>query len=65
MRVRVPATETHIQTTHESDFAIDETKLLVMSPVKNYIIVHAIECVQRIFWDVGELHRLQGEVLEG
>lgn len=42
MLVGVPSSEAEIKSPHEGDFAIYEAKLLVVGPVQNYVIGHAV-----------------------
>lgn len=42
MLVCVPSSETKIQSTHESDVAIDEAQLFMMRPVQDDIVSDAV-----------------------
>lgn len=57
--VGIPATEAQVQTTHESDSPINKTKLLVVGPVKDHIVVHAVQPLQDILGHSREASRVQ------
>lgn len=40
--VSVPPTETHVQTAHECNAAVNETEFLMMGPVQDRVIVNAV-----------------------
>lgn len=44
---------THIQTTHESNLAIDKTELLMVGPVQHHIVAGAIQGRKSVFGDLG------------
>jgi len=45
MRISVPTAKAQIEAAQESNLTIDETQLLMMSPVENNIIICTVECV--------------------
>lgn len=65
MLMRVPAAETHIETAHESDLPVDYAQLLVVGPVKNDIVVHAVQAFQGALGHLCETGRVKRHVLEG
>lgn len=64
MLVGVPAAKAHIQTTHERNATINEAKLLVVSPVQNHILVHAVDALDGVFGHLGKVAGIEGQVLE-
>ena len=40
--IDVPSAEAQIKTAHEGDLAIDKTKLLVVGPIQDDVVIHAI-----------------------
>jgi hypothetical protein len=55
MLVCVPSSEAQIKSTHKSDFTIYETKLLVMRPVKDHVVGHAIHTLQSVTAHLGQI----------
>lgn len=63
--VGVPASEAQVQAAHECHSAVDQAELLVVCPVENDIVVHAVytlDCLPRHPSQRGSIER---EVLEG
>jgi len=46
--IRVPPAVTEVESTHESNATVDETKLFVVCPVKDSLFVGTIDCFQGI-----------------
>lgn len=59
MLMRVPAAKAHIETAHESDLPVDQAQLLVMGPIQNDILVHAVQAIQGTFGHLCEAGRVE------
>ena len=60
----IPAAEAQVQTAHKGDVPIDETELLMMSPVQNHVIVHTIKSLQGVLGHLGETGGVERQVLK-
>ena len=48
MLIRVPPSKAEVKSAHESRLSVDEAQLLMMCPIKNYIITHTVNTLQSI-----------------
>lgn len=65
MLVGVPASEAHVQSTHESGLAINQAQLLMVGPVENNIVVHTIQSLQSVLGHLAKTCGVQRHILEG
>jgi len=63
--VGVPASEAQIQASHECHSAVDQAELLVVCPVENYIIVHAVYTLDCLPGHFSQRSSIKREVLKG
>lgn len=64
MLMCVPAAEAHVQPAHESDLPINQAQFLVVSPIQDDIIVHAVQSFQGILRHRCETGRVERQALE-
>jgi hypothetical protein len=62
--MRIPSAKAHIQASHEGDSAIHQAEFLMVGPVEDHIIIHAIQTLERIAGHLCKRNRVQGQVLE-
>lgn len=60
----VPSPVAEVKPTHECDIAINQTQLLVMCPVQDYIAGHAIDPLQGVRTEFGSSSGIQLEPLK-
>lgn len=63
--VGVPASEAQVQASHECHSAVDQAELLVVCPVENDIIVHAVYALDCLPGHLGQRSSIEREMLEG
>lgn len=62
--IGIPSAKAHIQASHEGDSAIDQAQFLMVGPVEDHIITHAIQALERITGHLCKRNSVQGQVLE-
>lgn len=60
----VPAAEAHVQPAHKSSLPIDQAQFLVVSPIQDDIIIHAVQSFQGILRHLCETGRVEGQMLK-
>lgn len=63
--VGVPTSKAQVQASHECHAAIDQAKLLVVCPVENDVVIHAIYTLDCFPGHLSQRSSIEREVLEG
>lgn len=62
--IGIPASETKIESAHESNPAIDQAQLFMVGPEQDGVAFCAVECLDCITWQLRETSPVKGQVLE-